>query len=70
MDLIRTRDGNYYEIFQVKEDEWMIKNQAGEKKKVLSFGSANVPMKGVPVMIEHKDKEISTQAIVDIFQRV
>jgi hypothetical protein len=70
MDLIRTRDGNYYEIFEVKEGEWMIKNQSGEKKKVLSFGSSEAPRKGAPVIIEHKDKEISTQAIVDIFKRL
>lgn len=70
MDLIRTRDGNFYEIFEVKEGEWMIKNQAGEKKKVVSFGAAQMPTKGSPVIIEHKDREISTQAIVDIFKRI
>ena len=70
MYLIKTRDGNYYELFEIKEDEWVIKNQNGEKKKVLGFGEDMKLKKGVPVILSHKEREISTQAITDIFKRV
>ncbi len=70
MYLIKTRNGKYYELFEVKEGEWLIKNQNGEKKKVLGFGEDMELKKGVPVILSHKDREISTQAITDIFKRI
>ncbi len=70
MYLIRTRDGKLYELFPVKEEEWMIRNHKGEKKKVVSFGDDMELKKGVPVFLEHKDKVINTQAIVDIYQQI
>ena len=70
MYLIKTRDGKIYELFEVKEDEWMLRNPKGEKKKVVSFGDDMTLKRGVPVFVEHKEKVINTQAIVDIFKKV
>tara|TARA_Y100000310_G_scaffold343984_1_gene454371 strand:- start:7997 stop:8209 length:213 start_codon:yes stop_codon:yes gene_type:complete len=70
MYLVKTRDGKLYELFPVKENEWLIRNQKGEKRKVLRFGEGQELTRGVPIFVEHRDKETSTQAIADIFKKV
>jgi hypothetical protein len=70
MYLVKTRDGKLYELFPVKENEWMIKNQKGEKKKVARFGEGQELARGLPIFVEHKEKEISTQAILEIYKKV
>ncbi|MDP3918859.1 MAG: hypothetical protein Q8Q35_03090 [Nanoarchaeota archaeon] len=70
MFLVKTRDGRLFELEEIKVGEWMIKNDKGEKKKVIRFGNNLSLQRGVPIFVEHKDKEISTPAIVDIFKRI
>jgi hypothetical protein len=70
MYLVKTRDGQYYELFEIKEGGWLIRNEKGEKKKVVSIGENLELKKGVPVFVEHKEKVVNTQAIVDIYKKM
>ena len=72
MYLVKTRDGKLYELFPVNEEEseWLIRNQKGEKHKVIRVGDGQSLVRGVPIFVSYKDKETSTQAIADIFKKV
>jgi hypothetical protein len=70
MYLVKTRDGKFYELWEVKDGEWMIRNNAGEKVKVLRFGDGPELRRGVPVFVNHKEKEDSTQAITEIYRKI